>query len=273
MFSLLRADLRRITRRHGGFYGFVIAMVVIGLFTGVIPVLMRSLLASVSQDSAETEAINQALSAPYASPVACAASIMGGIISLLTCLSAMRVCWIDKRNGYDRTIVSSCGKRVYYHEKIAFALVLSAVFTVLALILSVVMGFAVRGITGMDSPIAFVQWFVSTVFVTWACACLCMAVLWLTKSQLITFVLALFLTNGILTGLIGLGVNGLGEQVAKFYQTICEWLPNASVNLSSNLVNGAYAFPVDSLANMVVPALACIALTFLAVGALRKRDL
>lgn len=277
MFSLLRADLRRIVRRHGSFYGFVIALFVFGLFTGALPVLVRSLLASVAQSSgnADAEALNQALSGSYAAPTGCIVGIMmeGGFLTLITCLSAAHLCWVDKRNGFDRTIVSSCGKRTYYHEKMAFALVLSVLYAVVASVFALVIGGLISGISGMDTAPAFLGWFVSTVIVNWACACLCMAVLWLFKSQVLVYLLAFVMANSMVMSLLGLGVNNLGQQASEIYAEICKWLPHTAVSLAGNLVDGSFSFPVDSLPNMIVPCVACLVLTFLSVGALRKRDL
>ena len=277
MFSLLRADLRRIVRRHGSFYGFVIALLVFGLFTGALPVIVRSILASVAQSSgnAEAAALNEALSGSYATPTGCIVGIMmeGGFLTLVTCLSAAHLCWVDKRNGFDRTIVSSCGKRTYYHEKMAFALVLSVLYAVVASVFALVIGGLITGITGMDAVPAFLGWFASTVIVNWACACLCMAVLWLFKSQVLVYLLAFVMANPMVMSLLGLGVNNLGEQASEFYTELCKWLPHTAVSLAGNLVDGSFAFPADSLPNMIVPCVACFTLTFLGVGALRKRDL
>lgn len=278
MLSLLRADLRRITRRHGSFFGFVIVIFAFALLTGVLPVLLRSALASLSEstgDSASTQALNEALSAPFATPTSCVASMMGtgGFLALMVCLSATHLCWVDKRNGYDRTIVSSCGKRTYYHEKMAFALVLSVIYAVVATVIALVLGGLVSGIAGMDSPLSFIGWFVTTVLTAWVCACLCMAVLWLTKNQLLVFVLAVALVNPIVFNLLGLAIGNLGEGVSGAYTKILEWMPHTAVTLASNIQDGSFTFELENLLNLVVPSVVCLGLTFLAVGALRKRDL
>lgn len=278
MFSLLRADLRRIVRRHGSFYGFVIALFVFGLFTGAIPVLVRSLLASVAQSSggnAETQALNEALSGSYASPTGCIVGIMmeGGFLTLIACLSAAHLCWVDKRNGFDRTIVSSCGKRTYYHEKMAFALVLSVLYAVVASVFALVIGGLISGIAGMDTVPAFLGWFVCTVLVNWACACLCMAVLWLFKSQVLVYLLAFVMASPVVMGLLGLGINNLGQQASELYNELCRWLPHTAVGLAGSLVDGSFAFPVEDLPHLIVPCVACLALTFVGIGVLRKRDL
>ena len=278
MLSLLRADLRRMVRRHGSFYGFVIALAVFGLLTGVLPVLMRPVLAGLSEAAGETgaaEELDQALSAPFATPVTCIASIMssGGFLALMVCLSVTHLCWVDKRNGYDRTIVSSCGKRTYYHEKMAFALVLSVAFTLVASVIALVFGGLASGISGLDSPVVLIEWFCATVFTAWACACLCMAVLWLTKNQLLVFVLAVALVNPVITQLLGLAVGNLGSWASETYTKVLEWMPHTAVALAGNVVNGSFVCDLESLPNLVVPCVACVALTFLAVGALRKRDL
>ncbi|WP_322153647.1 hypothetical protein [Paratractidigestivibacter sp.] len=264
MFSLLRADMRRILRRHGGFYGFAIVIVALCLVMGVAVELLSRLGAEAGVDTGIT---------PYASPVDCVVGMLGDLLALVICLSAVRVCWIDKRNGYDRTIVSSCGKRTYYHEKILFALVLTVVFALFALAATSVTGLLVRGISGLDSPLVFVEWFAPTVLVAWTCACLSMAGLWLTGSQILGIVLAFFLTNGMIAGAIGMAVGGVNADVAQVYYAVCEWLPNAAVTLSANAVNGAFVFAQEGLARMAVPTVACLALTFVCVGVLRKRDL
>lgn len=278
MFSLLRADMRRIFRRHGSFFGFVVALLVFGLFTGAIPVIVRSLISAFGTgqtSAAEAQQLNQSLSAAYASPTGCIVTIMtgAGFLSLVTSLSAANLCWVDKRNGYDRTIVSSCGKRTYYHEKIAFALVLSVLYTVIASVFALAIGGVMSGISGMDSVPTLLCWFVSTVLVNWVCACLCMAVLWLFKSQVLVYLLAFVMSNGALTGLLGLAVNGFGQQAAELYNEFCTWLPHTAVSVAANLVDGSFVLDMGMLPNMVVPSVVCLVLTYVAVGMLRKRDL
>ena len=272
MGTLLRADLRRILNPHGNFLGYFIALVIFTVLTVVgAPLLVRLMAGMYSSGEADVAA---GLGTTYASTLNMMTSILSfGFVGLMTCWSSCAICFTDIRAGFERTIVSSCGKKAYYTEKLVLALVLSVIFVIVGGLLALLAGSLFIGGQIVSGPVSIVMWLALSVVVSWACACLCLAVLWILRNNTVAFLLALTLGSGLVSGVAVMATSAMPD-LAQTISSIREWLPVGAYTVLETVTDGELVLSGEQLAKVFVPSAVCVAAGFLtAARVLPKRDL
>ena len=268
MLSLLRADLRRINRSHAGFRGYLFLLLLLIVANVVVSKLLAGFLAGQS-----SEAASSITSYPSATSF-CAMTLMAfGVAGILACWSSVSICWIDMRAGYDRSIISSVGKHIYYGEKLLLALAVSAIFVLIGTVVSMVLGFAMGSLAALGSVASLLAWMVLTIIVVWSCAALCLTVLWLLRNQVLSYLLGLCLCTGAASSIFGLVLANFGE-LAELWSNVSAWLPVGAFNALSTTLDGSLSFEGDALAHMLVPTAVCLVVSFVVANTvLRHRDI
>ncbi len=268
MGKLLRADLRRILSPHGNFWGYLIALV---LFT-VLTVVGAPMLVRLMADMGQSEVSD--LASTYSSTLAMMSSILSfGFVGLMSSWSVCAICFTDIRAGFERTIVSSCGKKAYFVEKLVLALVVSAIFVLIGGLLALVAGSLFVGARIATGVVSIVLWFVLSIIVSWACACLCLAVLWIVRNNTVAFLLALTLGSGLLSGVVIMATSTMPE-LSHAISSIREWLPVGAYTILESVTDGELVLDGTQLAKIFVPSAVCVAAGFVtALHVLPKRDL
>lgn len=268
MTSLLRADFRRILRPSSNTHWFLVVLVAAILLN----VVVMPLLVNMMSDMAGSEDVG---SLGFASPLGVAGSLLWlGLLPLLCSLRIATLCWGDMRSGFNRSVVSACGKKAYFTEKLVLALVVSFAFVVIGLVITLVVALIAGGFTQGTGAVSIILWLVLTTLVCWGCSCLTLAVLWVLKSNVIAYILGISLGGGLISTIISLALGGLPD-IAQAWANVVEWLPVSSVNiLSSAVVDGELVLEGMGYAHVLVPTAVCIAIGFAcALTILRKRDL
>lgn len=274
MLSMLQADLHRILRRKGNFYGYMIAYLIIVLVISIgIPLLTNAFNGLSGQLGSDVQMDATAL---YTSPLnfLSGSLLIFGIVSIFASWCVASYCWSDMRAGYNRSIVSCVGKKTYYTEKLVFALVMSFIFVLAGSVVGTLAAAVTMGFSGIGSIPSLLLWWMLLSVVCWGNAALAVTVLWLTRSNVLAVLLALTLGGGIVSSIIGLMVSGI-PVVGEAWDKITAWLPcEALSRLSSCVSNDALALTVGSAAHILLPTLVCLAISFACtLTVLRKRDL
>lgn len=274
MFTLLKADICRIFSRKGNFYGYLIAfLAVILVFSVGIPLLadfINSQLAE--QDPTQTTDLSAMYTSPL--PFLAGAMLLFGVVSIFASWCVSSVCWSEMSAGFNRTIVSRVGKRIYFLEKLVFALVVCFVFVIVGSIVGTLAAALTMGLAGMGSVPSLLLWLVLVTVVCWGNACLTITVLWLFKSNVLAALCALTLGGGIVSSIISLITSSI-PKVGEAWASVAEWLPCSAFSaLSVNIFDDQLVLSAMELAHVLVPAAVCVAIAFACVlGVLRRRDL
>ncbi len=271
MSSLLRADIRRIVRPQSNTHWFlVVLLAVIVLAVVLVPVLVDFFNnANISEE--EKEAIN---TMRVVTPLGSASTLLlFGLVPLLASLRMATLCWADMRSGFIRTIVSACGKKTYYIEKLVLALVVSFAFLLIGFVLDLLITAIAGGFTDPSPVLDIIIWVVLATLLTWACASLTLTVLWLVKSNALAYILGISLGSGLISSLISLALGAI-PAIAEVWAKIVEWFPISAVNTLNNITNGGLAYEALDYAHVLVPIAVCLAIAFACASAvMSKRDL
>ncbi len=270
MQSLLRADLRRILNSHGNFLGYFVVLLVFAFLGSV----GTQLLMRVVADATNNETLRVAMADGYASSLNILTSLTTfSFVSLISSWCVASICWSDMRAGFERTIVSSCGKKTYYTEKIVLALVLSTIFVVAGSLFAFVCASLMIGFTYASSIVSFLLWVVFCIILCWGCASFGLAILWLVRNSTVTFLVSLALATGILSGLLVMSFGAVPE-VANFISTVKEWLPSGAFTVLETVTDGEFVVDAMACAHVLVPSAVCLAISYMvALNVLPKRDL
>ncbi len=268
MQTLLRADLRRLLNSHGNAVGYFVATVIFVLLVAVGSPMLAKLLASSSPE------LNEGISAGWASTLnVLTATIMFGFVGLMTSWCSSSICWAEMRAGFERTIASSCGKKAYYTEKLVLALVLSCIFVVFGGLIAVLSATLFVGVQVMSSIVSLLLWMVLTILVSWGCACLTLASLWLMRNNTVAFAVGLTLCTGLLSGVLLMATSSMPE-VADVVSHVREWLPASAFDALATVTDGELVLEPLGYAHVLVPSAVCIVVSFVvALNVLPKRDL
>ena len=268
MQTLLRADLRRLRNSHGNATGYFVATIIFVLLVAVGSPMLAKLLASSSSE------LNDAVTAGWASSLnILTATIMFGFVGLMSSWCASSICWAEMRAGFERTIASSCGKKVYYTEKLVLALVLSCIFVVFGGLIAMLSAALFVGFQVASSIVSILLWMALTILVSWGCACLTLAVLWLMRNNTVAFAVGLTLCTGLLSGVLFMATSSMPE-VANVISHIREWLPASAFDALATVTDGELVLEPLGYAHVLVPSAVCIVVAFVvAQNVLPKRDL
>lgn len=268
MLSLLRADLRRINRPRAGFRGYLVLLLLMIVATVVVFKLVSGLLANTA------EGAGTSLETYDSATTFLAVTLTSlGVVGALSCWSATSICWIDMRNGYDRSIISSVGKHVYYGEKLLLALVVSAIFMVVGSVFSIILALVMGSLASFGSVVGLIGWIVVATVVIWSCAALSLTVLWLLRNQVLSYLLGLCLCTGIGSSLVGLALSSLPE-VAQAWGDLSGWFPKGAFGVVNAVSDSFIALDGESLAHLLVPTAICLVVSFaVANTVLRRRDI
>lgn len=268
MASLLRADLRRLVRPHGSFLMYLVVFLafVVVVVLGV-PAL-TNVLSGMNTGSEQVQPFSG-----YGSPMNLFTTFMlFGWVSLITSWCATSVCWAEMRAGFSRTMVSSCGKKAYFTEKLVLALVLSLAFVVCGMVVSLLAGM-VMGLNSMSPILDVLLWAVLTTIVCWGCSSLTLAALWIFKNSTVAFAVALTLATGLVSGVVSMCVGSI-PGLSDVWAEVSTWLPVAAINQLQASDGASFAPDLMAIAHILVPSAVCLAASYaVAVVALPKRDM
>ncbi len=269
MTSLLRADIRRLLQAKSGTHWFLIALLAMILINAIVmPWLVKTFSGAVGGESTG--------SLGYASPLEFASSLLWfGFLSLLCCLRMASLAWADMRSGFNRSIMSSCGKKTYYLEKLLLALVASFAFTVLGVVVGSVIAAVSSGFDGAGSIPALILWIALVTLACWACAAATLAILWLFKSNVLAYLIGISLGSGLISMIVSLALMSVPE-LASAWGEVVAWFPAGAFGVLSSeyVINGEFALSALGLAHVLAPTAACLAFAYIcALAVLCKRDL
>ncbi len=269
MTSLLRADIRRLLQVKSGTHWFLIVLLAMILVNAIVmPWLIKTFSAAVGEESAG--------SLGYASPLEFVTSLLWfGFLSLLCCLRMASLAWTDMRSGFNRGIISSCGKKTYYLEKLLLALVVSFAFTVLGVVAGSATAAASSGFDGVGSIPALVLWIALVTLACWACAAATLAILWLFKSNVLAYLIGISLGSGLISTIVSLAFMSVPE-LASAWSKVAAWFPAGAFSTLSGeyVINGEFALGALGFAHVLLPTAVCLAFAYICVSAgLCKRDL
>ncbi len=268
MQTLLRADLRRLLNSHGNATGYFVATVIFVLLVAVGSPLLAKMLASSSPE------LNEGVSAGWASTLnILTGTIMFGFLGLMSSWCASSICWAEMRAGFERTMASSCGKKVYYTEKLVLALVLSCIFVVCGGLVAILSAGLVVGFQVASSIVSILLWMVLTILVCWGCSCLTLAALWLMRNNTVAFAVGLTLCTGLLSGVLFMATASMPE-VANIVTSVREWLPTSAFDALGTVTDCELVLEPLGYAHVLVPSVVCVVVSFVvALNVLPKRDL
>ncbi|MDO4853844.1 MAG: hypothetical protein Q4A43_00220 [Coriobacteriia bacterium] len=268
MTSLLRADIRRLLQVKNGTHWFLIVLLAMILINAIVmPWLIKTFSDAVGESTGTLG---------YASPLEFAASLLWfGFLSLLCSLRMASLAWADMRSGFNRGIISSCGKKTYYLEKLLLALVVSFAFTVLGVALGSVIAAVSSGFDGVGSVPALALWIVLVTLACWACAAATLAILWLFKSNVLAYLIGISLGSGLISTIVSLAFMSVPE-LANAWSEVAAWFPAGAFSTLSGeyLINGEFALSAMGFAHVLLPTAVCLAFAYIcAIAVLCKRDL
>ena len=271
MNSLLRADLSRVFKHRSVVYTMFIVLLLIALFYAVFVPIMQDIV----QNSAET-ASQAGTQKGFGTPLnyAITALLLFGNIGFLTCWACTSIAWADARSGYDRTIISSVGKRVYYREKFILSAIVSAVFTVGVTLIGCIASGIASGYTEFGNVIGFIEWLCLVAIATWAFTCLSLTVLWYFRNSTIAYIVGFVICTGLLSSVLGIVFGNIGQEASEAWANLCKWLPTGCYSALQSTVDGAPNFETENLLHIVVAPVVCLFVSYhLSFHNLTKRDL
>ena len=275
MNSLLRADLNRVFKHKSVVYTMFIVLLAIALLYAVVVPLIQDFVRNAAETTPELEA---GAGSGFGTPLAYAslALLLFGNVGFLTCWAVTSVSWADVRSGYDRTIISSVGKHVYYREKFVLAAIVSAVFTFGVTLIGCIASGIVSGYEsiGQMSFVSFILWLCLVAIVTWSIACVSLVVLWYFRNSTLAYLTGFVLATGLLSTVLGLVIGNIGADAAKAWTEFSKWLPTGSYGALQTFVDGNPDFSGGNLVRIFVAPVVCLSLSyFLAFNRLTKRDI
>lgn len=261
---------------HGNFYGYLIAFLVIVLLMSIGIPMLADFLNDMAAQSGSSEAASETdPSLLFGSPLTFLASnlLLFGLVSIFASWCVTAFCWTEMRSGFDRTIVSGCGKKTYYLEKLLFALIVSFAFVVIGMVVAAAAAALTKGFVGGSSLFSLVAWCVLLSLLCWACASLTLAVLWLFRSHVLAIIVGLTLASGAVSSIVSM-VFGSVQAVADVWGKIVEWFPTSAFSALSAVFDGELALEGIQWAHFFVPVAVCLAAAYACVlCVLRRRDL
>ena len=271
MNSLLRADLSRVFKHRSVVYTMFIVLLVIALLYAVFVPLMQDFV----RNSAETASQAGSLKG-FGSPLnyAITALLLFGNIGFLACWACTSIAWADARSGYDRTIISSVGKRIYYREKFILSAIVSAVFTAGVTLIGCIASGIVSGYTEFGNVIGFIEWICLVAIATWAFTCLSLTILWYFRNSTIAYIAGFVICTGLLSSVLGIVFGNIGQEASEAWANLCKWLPTGCYSALQSTVDGAPNFETENLLHIVVAPVVCLFVSYhLSFHNLTKRDL
>lgn len=294
MKTLLRGDLYRASKLRGNIFWYVVILLVIVLGNVFFAVLLGNDLndyfAQSAQSAESTTSATLDMFANFSSP----SNFLGksllsfGLLTMLVCWATTNFCWVEIRDGFTKNIITSTGKQTYYLSKILFALCVSVIFVVIGVVVALVCGQLFVGFKSFDSPVHILVWSLLLILLSWACASLCLVILWLLKNQVIAYVLGLCLATGFLSSLVAnvfLFIPS-ADMFADMYSELVNWLPTTAISMLSSatrdtvdILGGApkelasVALNAEVIVHVIVTSVVMLALSVvLTLTAVRKRD-
>ena len=239
MFALLRSDLYRFTRLRclrGRFWQYAIAAVVINL----IPLLLFAYATNVRGfDPGLTLDVNRVFSTPLAlfSVLAFAGFCL---LPLIVSYAGLDAFFEDLDAGYVKNICSSTLGRVGYAvEKVVFVGVIAlmgfALLFPLALLTALLTGAA---FAAYDTAGVVCSWFACALLITWAIACIPLALGLLARWKPLAYVVPLIVLFGVVPDVLRLLAERLpadAGMVSAVLASMANWMPSqAMVQLAGN---------------------------------------
>ncbi len=270
MFSLLKADVRRLFTRKGNFYGYLIAFLVLVLAISIGLPMLSDFLNSLDDPELRTDT-----SALFTSPLAflSGALLAMGLVSIFASWCVTSVCWNDMRGGFNRTIVGCVGKKAYFVEKLLLALVVSFLFVIAGSVVGTTAAAIFAGLAGVGSIPSLLLWLVLTTLACWGNATLTLTILWLLRSNVFGMLAGLALPSGLISTIVSLVLMNV-PQAGEVWGKIVAWLPCEAMTALNIVVDDALVVNGTQLAHMLAPAAVCLVVSFAcALTVLRRRDL
>lgn len=272
MNSLLRADFSRIFKHKSTVYTMLIVLLVIAFaYAILVPILQEAVR---SNPSTASELTTDKPGFPMPVAYAITALLLFGNAGFLVCWAVTSVVWADARSGYDRTIISACGKRTYYREKFVLAAIISVLFVFISAILGSVASGIVSGYEDIGSIPEFFLWCCLVSIISWGSACVSLVVLWLTRNSTVAYLTGFVLSTGLLSSVMTMVLGNVSADVAQAWGEFCKWLPTGAYNALETVTDGHINFGGENLLRMIVAPVVCLSVSYY-VGLYRlpKRDL
>lgn len=247
MLSLLKSDLYRGGHLRGNVAWYMIILLIfifcnVG-FAAAFGQIFNDAWAQAAAESGQTE-LTLDMFANFSTPTNFLGHcLMGfGLLPILVCFSATNFCWTEMKDGFIKNSITGVGKKQYFLAKLLFALVLSALFCVVGVLIALAM-VAVSGIQFLaaESVGQIIVWTLLAILICWACACICLTVLWIGKNQVIVYLLAFLLATGMLSQIIAVAISFIpnAQWIYDIYAAIYDWLPRGAVALMNTPQIGA----------------------------------
>ena len=269
MNSLLRADLSRIFKHRSTIYVlFAVMLVITFAYAIIIPIAQDFL-----KNSGEAE-ISDIGRTGFAMPLqfAMTALLVFGVVGFLSSWATISVAWADMRSGYDRTIISSIGKRTYYREKFNLSVIISAIFVFGTTIIGSIASGLISGYEDMGSIIDLIFWCTFVTIISWSCACLSLVVLWTTKNSTIAYITAFVLCTGLLSGVIGMFLGNISADVVQTWNDISDWFPKGAFAHLQVISDSRLDLSGDTNTHITITPIVCLAISYyIALHRLTKR--
>ena len=272
MISLLKADLARIFKHRSTVYTMFIVLLVIALaYAVLVPVVQEFLKNSNANAASELEIQKTGFGLPIKYLVT--SLLLFGNAGFLICWAVTSVAWADARMGYDRTIISGCGKRIYYQEKLQLACIISFIFVFLVALIGCIASGIVSGYDEIGSVIDMLLLCLYTAIISWGCACISLVVLWLTKNSTISYIVGFILCTGLLSTVLGMVLGNVGPDVAQAWSDFAKWLPTGAFGALQNITDGHIDMG-DNFLRVFVAPIVCLVFSYVfSLHYLTKRDL
>lgn len=259
MNSLLRADLSRVFKHRSTVYVLFGVMLLVALLYAVLIPLAQEFL----KNSGEAEYADiTRLGWPTPLAFSATALLTFGIVGFLSCWAVTSVAWADIRSGYDRTIISSCGKRIYYREKFTFASVVSLIFVAGTVVIGSVASGIISGYEEIGSIVNTIIWCLYVAIISWACACLSLVVLWVTKNSTISYITGFVLCTGLLSSVIGMFLANISPEVVQVWTDISDWFPKGAFSHLETITDGSFDLSNDNFLHLIITPVVCLSISY-----------
>jgi hypothetical protein len=270
--SLLKADLARIFKHRSTVYTMFIVLLVIALAYAVLVPLVQEFLKN-SNPNAATDLEIQKTGFGLPIKYLVTSLLLFGNAGFLICWAVTSVSWADIRMGYDRTIISGCGKRVYYEEKLQLACIISFLFVYLVALIGCIASGIVSGYDEIGSVIDILLLCLYTSVISWGCASVSLVVLWLTRNSTISYIVGFVLCTGILSTVIYGVLGNFGPDVQQAWMEFMKCLPTGAFSALQNITDGHIQMGDNALRLFVAPAVCLVFSYAFSLHYLTKRDL
>ena len=274
MTSLLRADLSRVFKHRSVVYTMFIVLLIIALLYAVFVPILQDVVNNAAETASELG--ESAGKRGFDTPLhfGMTALLLFGNVGFLACWACTSVAWADARSGYDRTIISSVGKRVYYREKFVFSAIVSAVFTFGVTIIGSVASGIVSGYASLGSIPELILWCLMVSIISWACACVSLVILWYTRNSTIAYIAGFVLCTGLLSSVLSMVIGNISVDLAETWSEVCKWLPTGTFNSLSAISDGHLDLSNENMLRDFIPPVVLLFVSYhLAFRNLTKRDI